>query len=483
MKQGLNSKYSKSRILEVSNVSGAAEVTEIGMSDSATGVVDMTEGPVTGHILRFALPMLLGYLFQQFYSMVDTIIVGKYLGVHALAGVGSTGAISFMIIGFCTGICAGFCIPVAQCFGAGDHVKMRKYIANAAWISAAFAVVLTVMVCALTGRILHIMDTQPDIYDFAYDYIFIVFAGIPVTILYNLASSIIRSLGDSKTPVYFLLLSSAVNIVLDLVTIAVFGMGVEGAAYATVFSQLVSGVLCTVYMYKKFAIIHFSGSEASVDGKCIRRLMLMGVPMGLQYTITAIGSVILQTAVNGLGYMAVAAVTAGSKIRLFFCTPYDALGGTMATFAGQNAGAMKSERVKEGVIKATVIGFIYSAAGIVLMLILGDLLCGLFVDGNETVIISMAKYFLIVDACFGFFLTMVNVYRFAMQGMGYSGFAMIAGILEMIGRSAVAFALVPVMGFTAACYAAPLAWIFADIFLVPACLRCISKLRSGYVNV
>ena len=414
--------------------------------------LDMTKGRPVPLMLRFMLPLLLGNIFQQLYNMADTIIVGRYVGSDALAAVGSTGTIMFLITGFAQGITAGFSVVTAQCFGAGDHVKMRKYIANAAWISAAFAVVLTVMVCALTGRILHIMDTQPDIYDFAYDYIFIVFAGIPATILYNLASSIIRSLGDSKTPVYFLLLSSAVNIVLDLVTIAVFGMGVEGAAYATVFSQLVSGVLCTIYMYKRFDIIHFSGSEVSVDGKCIKRLVFMGVPMGLQYTITAIGSVILQTAVNGLGYMAVAAVTAGSKIRLFFCTPYDALGGTMATFAGQNAGAMKPERVKEGVIKATVIGFIYSAAGIVLMLILGDLLCGLFVDGDETVIISMAKYFLIVDACFGFFLTMVNVYRFAMQGMGYSGFAMIAGILEMIGRSAVAFVLVPVMGFTAACY-------------------------------
>ena len=167
----------------------------------------------------------------------------------------------------------------------------------------------------------------------------------------------------------------------------------------------------------------------AVNVSCIKRLILMGFPMGLQYSITAIGSVILQTAVNGLGYMAVAAVTAGSKIRLFFDTPYDALGGTMATFAGQNVGAGKLDRVREGVLKAMMLGFVYSAVGIILMIVLGDLLCGFFVDEGQTEIIAMAKYFLIADASFGFFLTCVNVYRFAMQGMGYSGFAILAGIM------------------------------------------------------
>ncbi len=443
-------------------------------------VKDMTSGSVTGHIIAFAIPMFLGYLFQQFYSMVDTIIVGKYVGVHALAGVGSTGAINFMIIGFCIGICAGFCIPVSQCFGAKDYEKMRRYIANAVWLSAFFAVGLTLIVCALIGKILHIMNTQDDIYIYAYTYIFIVFAGIPATILYNLASSIIRAFGDSRTPVYFLLLSSGLNIALDLLTIAVIGMGVEGAALATVFSQLVSGILCTVYMYKRFDIIHCSKDERRINGKYLKDLTFMGVPMGLQYTITAIGSVILQTSVNGLGYMAVAAVTAGSKIRLFFCTPYDALGGTMATFAGQNVGALRFDRVKEGVRKATVIGFIYSAIGIVLMLLFGGILCRMFVDSSETEIISMAKYFLVADAAFGFFLTMVNVFRFAMQGMGFSGLAILAGIMEMFGRSIVAFVFVPIFGFRAACYASPAAWVLADIFLVPACYWCIRKLKTQF---
>ena len=445
-----------------------------------SGAVDMTTGSTTGHILGFALPMLVGYLFQQFYSMVDTVIVGKFVGVLALAGVGSTSAINFMIIGFCTGICAGFSIPIAQCFGARDYPQMRRFIANSMWISAGFAAVITVLVCLLTGGILTAMNTQSDIYDYAYDYIFIVFAGIPATILYNLSSSIIRSFGDSRTPVYFLLFSSVLNIILDLVTIIYFGMGVRGAAYATVISQLIAGILCTIYMYSRFPFIRGTGEERRPDLHCIRQLVYMGVPMGLQYTITAIGSVILQTAVNGLGYMAVAAVAAGSKIRLFFATPYDSLGGTMATFAGQNVGARKMDRVEDGIKKATLLGFGYSLFGLLVMILFGRPLTLLFIDGTETEIIRMSQFFLIVDASFGLLLTCVNVFRFCMQGMGFSGLAILAGIMEMIGRSAVAFIFVPVFGFRAACFASPAAWLFADFFLIPACFWCVRRLRVQF---
>ena len=448
----------------------------------SASVVDMTEGSTMRHIINFALPMFLGYLFQQFYSMVDTIIVGKFVGVYALAGVGSTGAISFMIIGFCTGICAGFAIPVARAFGARDIADLKKYFAMSLWLSLFFAVFLTLAVCFFTGDILHAMNTQDDIYQYAYDYIFIVFAGIPATLLYNLSSGMIRSLGDSKTPVYFLVLSSLLNIVLDLYTIAVLGMGVEGAAYATVFSQLVSGVLCTVYMFRHFEIIRIKGRDLRPSKKHIRHLVTIGIPMGLQYTITAIGNVILQTSVNSLGYAAVAATTAGSKIRLFFCTPYDSLGGTMATFAGQNTGAGRPDRIKKGLREASLLGFGYSVLGILIMVVFGDSLSLMFLDSGESEIIAMSKFFLLADASFGFFLTVVNTYRFAIQGMGYSGLAMLAGIMEMIGRSAVAFIMVPVFGFYAACFAAPLAWVLADIFLVPAAAICIKKLSMQFAD-
>ena len=452
---------------------------EENKKEASGGMIDMTSGNVTGHIMRFALPMLIGYVFQQFYSMVDTVIVGKFVGVYALAGVGSTGAISFMIIGFCTGICAGFSIPVSQSFGAGNYHHLRRYIANSIWISLAFSVFVTLLVCSLTGGILHLMNTQPDIYQYAYDYIFIVFAGIPATILYNLTSSIIRAFGDSKTPVYFLLLSSALNIVLDLVSIIYWGMGVKGAAYATVFSQFVSGALCAVYMYKHFEIIRCTKEELTPSLRHIKHLLYIGIPMGIQYTITAIGSVILQTAVNGLGYMSVAAITAGTKIRTFFCTPYDALGSTIATFAGQNVGAGRMDRVRTGVLSSMRIGSIYSVAGLVIMIAFGRPLSLMFLDSGEEAIISMTMLYLIVDAAFGIPLTAVNVFRFCMQGMGFSGLAIFAGILEMIGRSAVAFLLVPVFGYPAACFAAPAAWLLADLFLIPGCFWCIKKLRSN----
>lgn len=465
---------------KISNKTLTGESTRRPSSGSA---VDMTEGSTFIHIISFALPMFLGYLFQQFYSMVDTIIVGKFLGVHALAGVGSTGAISFMIIGFCTGICSGFSIPVAQAFGAGNRHSLRKYFAMSIWLTLFFSVFLTFFVCLFTADILRAMNTQQDIFRFAYDYIFIVFAGIPATLLYNLSSSVIRSLGDSKTPVYFLLLSSLLNIVLDLYTIAVLKMGVEGAALATVFSQLVSGILCTAYMFKRFEIIRIGRRDMTLSIGHMKRLILMGLPMGLQYTITAVGNVILQASVNGLGYAAVAATTAGSKIRLFFCTPYDALGGTMATFSGQNVGAKKPDRVKKGLREATLLGFGYSVIGLALMFIFGNSLCLMFLDPGETEIIEMAEFFLIADAAFGFFLTVVNTYRFSIQGMGYSGLAMLAGIMEMIGRSAVAFLAVPVFGFYAACFAAPLAWVLADMFLIPASASCIKKLREKAVSL
>ena len=294
-------------------------------SSQRSTIKDMTNGSPAKLILGFAVPMLMGLLFQQFYSMVDTIIVGKFLGVDALASVGSTSAINFMINGFVIGVCTGFSIPVAQRFGAQDYKDMRRFVANAGWIASCFAVVMTVIVCLMTRQILVWMQTPDNIIDGAYSYIFFVFAGIPATYLYNTLAGIIRALGDSKTPVYFLILSSLLNIALDLLFIVQIGTGTAGAAYATVISQAVSGILCLIYMKKKFEILHMHHEETRISGRHIYILCKMGVPMGLQYSITAIGSVVIQTAINSLGSIAVASVTAGQKIGMFFCCPFDAL--------------------------------------------------------------------------------------------------------------------------------------------------------------
>lgn len=440
-------------------------------------VKDLTKGDPFKLIIGFAVPMLLGLLFQQFYNMVDTIIVGQCLGVTSLAAVGSTGSIFFMINGFCTGACSGFAIPIAQKFGAGDYKGMRKFVANSGWLTAAVAILMTAVVCFLCMNILQWMDTPSDIIDEAYDYIFYIFLGLPVAYMYNLLAGIIRSLGDSKTPVYFLLLSSVMNIFLDLFTILVLGMGVSGPAFATVFSQGVSAVLCLVYMIRHYPILRMTPDERKVDGGMIRVLCVMGIPMGLQYSITAIGSVILQTAVNSLGSMAVAAVSTGSKVSMFFCCPFDALGGTMATYAGQNVGAKQLERVKQGVKAATLIGWVYSVIAFAVLAFGGKYLALLFMDAGETEIIGRVALFLMANSGFYLFLTLVNVVRFAIQGMGFSGFAVLAGICEMIARATVGFFLVPLFGFTPICFASPLAWICADLFLVPAFFHCIHRLK------
>ncbi|MFR1831851.1 MAG: MATE family efflux transporter [Lachnospiraceae bacterium] len=441
-------------------------------------VKDMTEGAPLKLIIGFAVPMFLGLLFQQFYSMVDTIIVGKYLGVNALAAVGSTGSINFMINGFCIGVCSGFAIPVAQKFGARDYSGLRRFVANAAWLSIGVSVVLTAAVSVLCMDILVWMKTPEDIIQEAYSYIFIIFLGIPTTFLYNMTSGIIRSLGDSKTPVYFLLMASVLNIFLDLFMIIVMKMGPAGAAYATVISQGVSGVLCFFFMRAKYQVLKMSRDEMRINKHLMAVLCGMGFPMGFQYSITAIGNVILQTAVNSLGSLAVAAVTAGSRVSMFFCTPFDALGGTMATWAGQNVGAGKIDRIKEGVRYANLIGFVYSVLAFVILFFFGKQISLLFVDAGETEILNQAWMYLVANSLFYIPLVLVNVMRFAIQGMGYSTFAIIAGVCEMVGRSLVGFVLVPIFGYVAACIGSPVAWIFADFFLVPAFYHCVKRMKK-----
>lgn len=437
---------------------------------------DMTSGSPMKLILQFCIPLFFGMLFQQFYSMMDTIIVGKFLGVGALAAVGATGSINFMIIGFCMGVCNGFAIPVAQQFGAGDYHALRKYVANSVWLSIAFSGVMTVAVCVFCRRILLLMNTPADIMDGAFRYIFVIFLGIPVVYLYNLLSGIIRSLGDSKSPLIFLIFSSVLNIVLDMVLILVFHMGVSGAAWATVISQAISGAACLIYMIKRFDILKMSGEEWQADGIYMKNLCNMGIPMGLQYSITAIGSVILQTAVNTLGSMAVAAIAAATKIGMFFCCPFDAMGSTMATYAGQNVGAGKLERVSAGMKSTCVLGLVYSVLAFVVLALSGKTIALLFVSPSEHAILQDVNRYLVISVAFFFPLALVNIVRFTIQGLGFSRFAILAGVCEMAARSLVGMGFVPVFGYIAACFASPVAWLCADLFLIPAYLYVMKKL-------
>lgn len=445
------------------------------MKKSSSPAKDLTVGSPMKLILGFAFPMFLGLLFQQFYSLVDTMIVGKYLGVDPFAGVGSTGSLNFIVIGFCMGLCSGFSVPISQSFGAKDFPLLRKMVTNSVWLCTFFSVVITTLMLLFCRPVLTWMNTPENIFEYAYIYIFIIFAGIPCTILYNMTAAILRALGDSKSPIIFLAISSAINIGLDLLLIIVFKMSVDGAALATVISQGVSGVISVIYIKKKFDILSMEKGDWKLEGRLAGKLTGVGIPMGLQYSITGIGSVILQTAVNGLGSIYVASMTAGSKINVFLACPFDALGQTMAPYAGQNIGARKLDRVGKGLRAACIIGFIVSGLMVIVVKLFGGQLTMLFLDEKDPVIMQNSTQFLIIVSAFYCLLTLVNTVRFTIQGMGFSSLAIIAGVMEMIARGIAGMLLVPAFGYIGACYSSPLAWLLADAFLIPAFFLCKRK--------
>ena len=445
------------------------------MKKSSSPAKDLTVGSPMKLILGFAFPMFLGLLFQQFYSLVDTMIVGKYLGVDPFAGVGSTGSLNFIVIGFCMGLCSGFSVPISQSFGAKDFPLLRKMVTNSVWLCTFFSVLITTLMLLFCRPVLTWMNTPENIFEYAYIYIFIIFAGIPCTILYNMTAAILRALGDSKSPIILLAFSSAINIGLDLLLIIVFRMGVDGAALATVVSQGVSGVISIIYIKKKFDILAMEKGDWKLERHLAGKLTGVGIPMGLQYSITGIGSVILQTAVNGLGSIYVASMTAGSKINIFLACPFDALGQTMAPYAGQNIGARKLDRVGKGLRAACIIGFIVSGLMVIVVKLFGDQLTMLFLDEKDPVIMQNSTQFLIIVSAFYCLLTLVNTVRFTIQGMGFSSLAIIAGVMEMIARGIAGMLLVPAFGYLGACYSSPLAWLLADAFLIPAFFLCKRK--------
>ncbi len=447
---------------------------------------DLTVGNPMSLIMGFAMSLFWGMLFQQLYNIIDTAIVSWTLGKEAYSGMGSTGAVNFLIMGFCMGVCNGFAIPIAQRFGAKDYKSMRKFFTHAIILCSGFAIVMTLLVSVFCRQILTAMRTPDSLIEFAYRYILVIFLGIPVTYLYNLLSATIRALGDSKHPVQFLIIGSVLNIVLDLIFILVFHWGISGAAFATVVSQLVTGILCLFYIRRKIEILRLCKEDWELDRSHFFILINMGVPMGLQYSITAIGSVVLQTAINSLGEDAVTAVTTASKVNMFFQIPFDALGSTMATYGGQNVGAKKLDHLSQGLRAAIKIGSIYSVIAFVVLYFFGRNFAMIFLSSSEVTCLDNAHLFLIWNGVFYIPLALVNIVRFLIQGMGYSMFAVLAGVMEMIGRTLAATLLVRYIGFTAICLASPIAWILADAFLIPAFIHVRNKLQkifNGQVEV
>ncbi len=427
---------------------------------------DMTSGSPMKIILSFTLPIFLGNVFQQFYNMADAVIVGKFVGTGALAAVGSTGTIMFLIYGFVVGMTAGFTVLTAQKFGAGDMEAMRKTVAGAAILSLVIGIILTAAFMLFMRPWLVLMNTPEDIFHDAYSYIMIISAGILAQMLYNLLASILRALGNSKVPLYFLILSALLNVVLDLVLIIVFHMGTAGAAIATIISQGVSGLLCLVYIVKAVPVLRMNREDWHPAGALLKTQLRIGVPMALQYSITAIGTMMVQSALNILGSTLVAAFTAASKIEQVVTQAYVAMGTTMATYGAQNMGAGDIPRIRKGFRSCTILGVIYSFAATALVMTVGKYMTYLFVSEDVALIMDSVDIYL---KCVGIFfipLAVVNIYRNGIQGLGYGLLPMMAGVAELAGRGIVAVIAAGQKSYTGVCLASPAAWVLAGALLL-----------------
>lgn len=427
---------------------------------------DMTVGKPDSVIISFTIPILIGNIFQQFYNMADAIIVGRCVGNRALAAVGSTGTFMFLIYGLVTGMTVGFTVSTAQRFGAGDMDGMRKSVASAIKLAAIVTALMTAVTMIFMRPMLRLMNTPSDIFDDAYSYIMIICAGIAAQVLYNMLSAILRALGNSKTPLYFLILSALLNIGLDLVFIKVFRMGAAGAAYATVISQLIAGIASFIYIITKVPLLHLKKEDLAYDRVLVGNQLKVGFPMALQYSITAIGTTMVQAALNKLGSTAVASYTAAGKIEQIAGQAYVAIGTTMATYCAQNRGAGRIDRIKEGFKSATCMGFIYSIIAGALIFFFGKYMTYLFVSEDISEVIGYVDTYLRCISLFFIPLTIVNVHRNGIQGMGFGVLPMMAGVAELIGRGVASVVAAHYRSYIGICMGGPAAWVLAAALLI-----------------
>ena len=427
---------------------------------------DMTKGNPLKIFIFFSIPLLIGNVFQQLYSMVDTIIVGRFVGVEALAAVGSTGSMFFLVNGMILGLTSGFGVLVAQKFGAKDEVAIKKAVASNIILTLVLTVFITIIALLVKNPLLRMMNTPDNIFNDASTYITIIFAGIITQALYNMAAGILRALGDSKTPLYFLMVSSIVNVILDLVFIINFKMGVAGAAYATNIAQGFSAVLCLIYSYKKFQVLRLKKEDFKVELSYYIKHLKVGVPMGLQFSVTAVGIIIVQSAINVFGSTVIASYTASSKVLQLVMQPATSFGVTIANYAGQNLGAGRFDRIKSGMKIMNKVSIITSLLAGLVLIFLGKYFVRLFIENPTAEIFTYSQLVFNYSAVFFIPLGFIFVYRNVLQGMGESFMPMMAGVLELIARSIVAFTLPKYIGFTGICLSDPVAWIAASVFLM-----------------
>lgn len=446
-------------------------------------MTDMTKGSPIKLILAFMIPILIGNLFQQLYSMVDTAIVGKFVGVQALAAVGATGGLVFLILGFINGLTHGFSVIISQRFGSNDEEGVKKATAMSIYLSAIATVIITIICMIFAKPLLQIMNTPADILADANTYVSIIFGGIIATISYNLLASVLRAFGDSKTPLYFLIIASITNIVLDLVLIINFNMGVAGAAAATIASQGLSAFLCFVYMKKKSDILTLQKHHFKLDRLLVKELMAVSIPMALQYSITAVGVMILQVAINSFGSTVVGAFTAATKVEQLVIQPSIAIGMTMATFSAQNIGARELGRVRQGVKQATILTLCVNVVSALIVVFFGTYFVGFFVETEGTEVLTYSQQYLNTVATFFPILGLLFLYRFTLQGLGSTVAPMFAGVMELIMRTGVAFTLPGLIGYAGVCLASPFAWVGATVWLLYSYFRVMPRLKYEFCEL
>lgn len=426
--------------------------------------MDLTQGRPVRQILLFSLPLVIGTLFQQMYSFADTVMVGRMIGEDALAAVGTTYSMNFLILGFIQGCCMGFCIPLAHSAGAKDHSGFKRYFWNGVWLCVLLGVGMTLGASALTEPLLRLIRTPEEILPDAARYLRIIFLGIPACILYNFSAGALRASGDSRRPTYFLLASSGMNIVLDYLFIRFTPLGVAGAALATVMSQLASGSLNLGWIVRRTGMLNGSAGLRGFSRVHAVKLCVTGFPMGFEYSVSAIGAVIMQSAVNHLGTAAIAGQTAGEKIRQMFTLPMESVGIGMATYVGQNEGARRYDRIRAGIRAGLLIQFTYSAAAW-LVIFLGKRTFTAIVLGPEAgESAALSVQYLSIISCLFCFHGGLMIMRNTLQGMGFSVHAVLSGVGELLGRSLGGWLSAARLGFTGICFASPLAWAFAMLY-------------------
>ena len=427
--------------------------------------INMTEGKPLSLMIRFAIPLMLGNIFQQLYTMIDTMIVGQGVGVKALASLGAADWLNWMVIGVVTGFCQGFSIIISQAVGAGNQHRVNKSVALSTKLAIGIAIILTILAHLLCIPILKCLNTPLDIIDGSITYLRVIFSGIIVTMAYNLFSSILRSFGDSKTPLVAMVIGSVTNIVLDLFFVYQLNWGIFGAAFATVIAQVFASCFCFIYLCK-LPQLKLTKQDFVKDSHLSWHLIKMGSPVAFQNAIISIGGLIVQYVINGYGFIFVAGFTATNKLYGVLELAAVSYGYAIATFAGQNHGAGKIERIKSGVKQAVILSIVTSVVISIVMIIFGKNIVSLFVSGNQPEVIQVAyKYLFIMSICLSI-LFLLHMYRNALQGMGDTLRPMISGIIELVCRISVALLLPLYIGQDGIYYAEIIAWLGAELYLM-----------------